>query len=285
MPTPTSSGSPQGSEPTPAAPNGEARAHMALTPAEFLPILSAERRSAAAPPTTELLDQYRRERMRPMSSAEVIARLLGAGLAGYLVGSLPSGVIVSRIVGNDDPRVHGSGKTGATNVLRTVGVGPAVAVALFDLAKGVAAILVARYVLFPSNAGLATNVDVRGFAEALAGFAAILGHNRSIFIRFTGGRGVLTGAGIMLAVSPAAMLIAVIAGIVPIMFTRYVSLGSVMGAFTGGLVGLIFWLTGHLSFPHGLILVVGATVIIASHRDNIERLLSGTERKLGHQAG
>lgn len=213
-----------------------------------------------------------------MSPAATILRLLAAAIAGYLLGSLPSGVLVGKLSGNVDPRTQGSGKTGTTNVLRTLGPGAAVLVLVMDFGKGLAAVLLARYVFMPSPPAA---LNLQGWAEAIGGFAAIFGHNHSIFIHFTGGRGVATGAGTMLAVSPISLGVAVIALIVPIALTRYVSLGSMVGAAAGAVTGVILAATGHEIWPHAIFLVAGATFIILAHRDNIERLLAGTERKLG----
>ena len=213
-----------------------------------------------------------------MSPAAIILRLLGAAVAGYLLGSLPSGVIVGRIFGNVDPRTQGSGKTGTTNVLRTLGPGAAALVLLLDFGKGVAAVLLARYVFMPAPPA---SLNLQGWAEGAGGFAAILGHNYSIFIHFTGGRGVATGGGTMLAISPISFLVALIGIIVPIVLTRYVSLGSIVGAACGAITDVILAATGHDIWPHAIFIVAGASFIIFHHRDNIERLLSGTERKLG----
>ena len=128
-----------------------------------------------------------------MSSIEVVLRMIGAALAGYLLGSIPFGVLAGRFFGHRDPRAFGSGKTGATNVLRTLGPGPAAFVVVGDVLKGMAAVLLARLVFFGGD----SNVNVQATAEALAGFCAILGHNYSVLIGFKGGRGVLTGAGAM----------------------------------------------------------------------------------------
>lgn len=213
-----------------------------------------------------------------MSPLEAVVRFIATALAAYLLGSIPSGVLAGKLFGNRDPRAGGSGKTGATNVLRTLGPGPAAAVVLVDVGKGVAAVLLARYVFFGGQP------ELRDYAEALAGFAAIIGHNYSIYIRFGGGRGVLTGAGAMLIMSPFATLIGFICAAIPIALTRYVSLGSILGA-TGSIVAsLALLLTHHDSFPHFAFILVGGTIIILSHRDNIERLLHGTERKLGQPA-
>lgn len=213
-----------------------------------------------------------------MSPVEALVRFLASVLVAYLLGAIPTGVLVGKFFGNRDPRATGSGKTGATNVLRTLGPGPAAIVVVVDVAKSATAVLLARYVFFGGNSGL------RDYAEALAGFAAIMGHNYSIYIRFGGGRGVLTGAGAMLIMSPFAMLIGFIFGVVPISLTRYVSLGSILGAAASAVTALALVLTHHDSLPHFLFILAGATIIILSHRDNIERLLSGTERKLGQPA-
>lgn len=216
-----------------------------------------------------------------MSPAEIILRFAAAGVAGYLLGSVPSGVIIGKVFGNIDPRTQGSGKTGTTNILRTLGPGPAAMVLALDLSKGVAAVLLARYAFMPQPPA---SVNLQAWAEAVGGFAALVGHNHSIFIQFTGGRGVATGGGIILAVSPFAFAVSLIAVIVPIALTRYVSLGSIIGAASGAITGVILAATGHNSWPHAVLLVAGAAYIIVAHRDNIERLLAGTERKLGAKA-
>ena len=216
-----------------------------------------------------------------MSAIEVVLRIGGAALAGYLLGSIPFGVLAGRFFGDRDPRAFGSGKTGATNVLRTLGPGPAAIVVAGDVLKGALAVLLARLVFFGGHAEPAT---LQATAEAVAGFCAILGHNYSLLIGFKGGRGVLTGAGAMLVMAPFAFLIGLICAAVPIAITRYVSLGSMLGA-TGSIVTeFVLLLTHHDSLPHFIFILVGGVVIIVSHRDNIERLLNGTERKLGQPA-
>jgi len=220
-----------------------------------------------------------------MSPVEVVLRFAAAAVAGYLLGSLPSGVIVGRLFGRVDPRTLGSGKTGATNVMRSAGLGPALLVVALDVGKGVAAVLLARFVFFPeplsAQGGL---LNLQATAEAIAAAGALLGHNFSIFIGFSGGRGVATGGGAILAMSPAAVLIAIIALIIPIALTRYVSLGSIVAAAAAGLAALALALTGHDYLPHAIFALAGGIFVILAHRDNIERLLHGTERKLGQPA-
>ena len=110
-----------------------------------------------------------------MPPAETILRFVAALVVGYLVGSIPSGVVIGQFFGNVDPRTQGSGKTGTTNILRTLGPGPAAFVLLLDLGKGVAAVLLARYLIMPLSAG--ASPELRAWAEAAAGLAAILGRN------------------------------------------------------------------------------------------------------------
>src|SRR5262249_42961972 len=138
---------------------------------------------------------YDEKEMLAMSGADML-RFVLAAITGYVLGSVPSGVLVGKLFGNMDPRTQGSGKTGATNVLRALGPGPAVLVALLDIAKGAAAVLLTHFVIYPLPAGATpAQHNLQAIAEAVAGFAALLGHNFSIFLRFTGGRGVATGGG------------------------------------------------------------------------------------------
>ena len=128
-----------------------------------------------------------------------MTELLGGLLAiaaGYLIGAVPFGVLVGRVAGVD-PRLAGSGRTGATNLLRTVGPAGAIAVLVLDVLKGVAAVLLAAWLYRGSGAG---------WIAAASGVAAIIGHIRSVFIGFRGGRGVATAAGGMLALAPLAVV-------------------------------------------------------------------------------
>jgi glycerol-3-phosphate acyltransferase PlsY len=223
-----------------------------------------------------------REEQEAMSVTEALLRLGAAGLVGYLLGSMPSGVLIGKVFGNVDPRTQGSGKTGATNILRTLGPGPAALVVTMDVGKGIVAVLLARFLFFPLPPHpSASDQALTALAEALAGFAALLGHNFSIFIHFTGGRGVATGAGIILVMSPLAFLVGVAAMIIPIVITRYVSLGSIIGTLCCALCMIVLTLTGHAYWPYSLFAVAAAAFIILSHHDNIRRIFRGTERQLG----
>lgn len=208
-----------------------------------------------------------------------LGRYLGTAVVGYLLGSIPSGVVVAKVFGNADPRQFGSGKTGATNILRTVGPGAAAMVAATDILKGVAPVLLARYVIFPGEV----------WAETLAGFAAMLGHNYSVFIGFKGGRGVATGGGVIIAMQPWAAAIGAIGFIVPVALTRYVSLGSMVAGATCAVADAVFVAAPkgfpiHDSYQHLVFITVGAAFVVFSHRDNVQRLANGTERRLGEKS-
>lgn len=190
--------------------------------------------------------------------------LLGTG---YLIGSLPMGVIVARLTGGVDPRTVGSGRTGGTNMLRAGGWGRAIAVASLDLAKGAVPILIARAADAP--------VEV----QALTGLAAVLGSWKSIFLRFHGGRGVATGVGGMIAIAPWIIPIALPAFAIIIYTTRYVSLGSILGTTFGAGVVIVAIALGQLDPGWLLYVIPGEIIVWVAHRDNIGRLLNGTELK------
>ncbi len=199
-----------------------------------------------------------------MNTPVLAAALL---IMGYLIGSLPMGVIVARLTGGTDPRTVGSGRTGGTNVLRAMGWWRAVSVGLLDLAKGAVPILIAGAADAP--------VEV----QALTGVAAVLGSWKSIFLRFGGGRGVAAGVGGMLAISPAIFVLAAPAFFISIAVTRYVSLGSLLGTAFGGLLVVVFILLGWLEAAWLLYVIPGLAIIWAAHWDNIGRLRDGTERR------
>lgn len=194
---------------------------------------------------------------------------------GYLIGALPFGLLIGRLAGGVDLREHGSGRTGATNALRTVGVAGAVVTFLLDLGKGLVAVLLARWL---STAGPAGSPD---WVAAAVGLAAIAGHIRSVFIGFRGGRGVATFAGAMLATSP--WTVAVVVPLVALIVwrTRIVSLGSLAGSLLALLVTAIFVPLGQATWAGVALGVGGAALVTAAHRDNIARLRARTERRIG----
>jgi glycerol-3-phosphate acyltransferase PlsY len=207
-----------------------------------------------------------------VEEARILSYLL-VGLGAYLLGGIPTGLLVARRYRSVDLLKHGSGRTGTTNVLRTLGWKAAGAVFLGDFAKGVAAIGVARMIA-PGDP----------MADLIAGLGALVGHNYSPYIGFKGGRGVAAGLGTLLVVAPVALLVVAVVGVSVIALTRYVSLGSILGSCAAPLVLLVLVLTLGQPQPHLAYALAGALFVVASHRDNIGRLLRGTERKLGERA-
>jgi len=197
-----------------------------------------------------------------------------AALLGYLIGALPSGVMIGRLRGVD-PRAAGSGRTGTTNALRTLGPALAAVVLLLDVAKGAAAVLVGGWIARTLGADDA-------WSAALAGVAAVVGHVRSVFIGFGGGRGVATGAGAMLVLAPLSLLAAIPVFAVLVWRTRYVSLGSIGAAVAMALGVAVLYALGWVGVEALVAAVLIGAVVVVAHADNLERLRAGTERKLGH---
>ena len=214
----------------------------------------------------------------------IIVQLVLIGIIGYLWGSIPAGYWMGKLIrGNDfDIRDYGSHKIGATNVLRTLGKVPALIVLIFDLLKGFGPTLIATLVPFFYGAG---------WGPTVAGLAALIGHIYPVFIGFKGGRGVLTGAGALLVISPLTFLISLIVLTITILTSRYVSLGSILGSLTTIICGIVFYFVGRVNpeffgkatLAQLVFMVIGPALVIIVHNDNIGRLLSGTERKLGQK--
>ncbi len=193
--------------------------------------------------------------------------VLGAWLAGYLAGSVPFGLLFARWAGAGDVRRIGSGNIGATNVLRTGRHGLALATLLADALKGALPVWVAQ----------------RGWGLDLAaqvGVAAVLGHCFPVWLRFRGGKGVATATGVLFALTPLLGLVALLVFVVVVAITRYVSAGSLAAAFATPLFALA-WGREVEALAYAFV----ATVVIVRHRDNIRRLLTGTERELRLRPG
>jgi glycerol-3-phosphate acyltransferase PlsY len=198
-----------------------------------------------------------------------------AVVLGYLLGAVPFGLLVARAMRGIDLREYGSHRTGATNALRTIGARGAALVFLLDVGKGIAAVLVARL--------LVGDADLREWAAAAAGFAAIVGHNWSVFIRFTGGRGVATSTGALGALVPLALLI-LAPIVIGIMWRwRYVSLGSIAGSLLAPVVVLLLMLIDRAAVPHLAYALAAGLLVTVAHGDNIGRLRAGTERRIGQK--
>lgn len=201
-----------------------------------------------------------------------LVRCLLALAIGYLCGSFPSGVLIGHWRGVDVRR-YGSGRTGATNVLRILGPRLAGLVAVIDILKGALPVLLARRVLFPQEP----------WAEPAAGMGAVVGHTHSLFLKFRGGRGVLTAGGALLPMNPLVPWLALACAAIPIKLTRYISLGSMIGVASQAAIELGLALRKRDSWPHVAYALASAVFVIGEHHDNIRRLLNGSERKLGQK--
>lgn len=198
-------------------------------------------------------------------------------VVGYLLGSIPSGLLIGRWLRGVDIRAYGSGRTGATNAMRSLGIRGFALTFAADAAKAIASVLVAR--------AIAGTVVDGTLAGAVAAVAAIVGHNWPLYIGFRGGRGVACSFGsILMLYWPGALLGLVVFGVL-LKLTRYVSLGSIVGTLTGLVAALVAVAVGAQPPVLAAFAVAAAAIVIGSHKDNIERLLAGTERKIGQRAG
>jgi len=183
----------------------------------------------------------------------------------YLLASIPVGLLVGKWGYGVDVREHGSGNIGATNVLRTLGAGPALMVLLGDAAKGAVAVLLGRFFL-GSELG-----------AVIGGLAALAGHNWSIFLGFKGGKGVATGLGVIVMLNPLISFFCFLLWLAIVLLSRYVSLGSILTAAALP----IFLVLGRQPVEHLVFSVLAAIFVIYRHYANIQRLLAKTESKIG----
>jgi glycerol-3-phosphate acyltransferase PlsY len=192
-------------------------------------------------------------------------------LVAYLLGSVPFSYILGKLIKKLDIRQHGSGNVGATNALRVLGTKYGVLALILDALKGAAPILIAR-ALFP---------EISDLFLILVGLFAILGHIFTIFLRFKGGKGVATSAGVFAALIPTAVVFALFVFVITVAISRYVSLGSILAAITLLIVSLIRNI--QLGFTELELLIFVALIvifIIFKHRSNIKRLINGNENKI-----
>lgn len=198
-------------------------------------------------------------------------------VAAYLLGSLSFAVIVSRLMGLNDPRSYGSGNPGATNVLRSGNKKAAMLTLLFDALKGWLAVFVAMQLAQRQYVGIQI--------AAWAGLAAFLGHLYPVFFRFKGGKGVATAAGVLFGFSPWLGLLALLVWVLTAALTRYSSLAALT---TAAVSAPLYWLGGSMNwwsrqFPVLLACLAMAVLLCWRHRQNIQRLLTGQESKIGHK--
>ena len=211
-----------------------------------------------------------------MSGSTTAILLLGL-LIAYLIGAIPTGFWLTKILKGIDIREHGSGNTGATNVFRVVGKRAGVAVLLFDLFKGWLAVfsMVGLVSLLASLPGGGLTAAAASWAYMLAALLALVGHSKSVWLGFTGGKSASTGLGVLLALAwPVAVGVAAVFA-VGVAVSRTVSVGSIAAA----LSATVFMLITQQPLAYVLLAVMGGCYVVFRHRSNIARLLAGTEPK------
>ncbi|MDD5140745.1 MAG: glycerol-3-phosphate 1-O-acyltransferase PlsY [Verrucomicrobiales bacterium] len=205
----------------------------------------------------------------------VLAYILTA-LGAYLLGSIPTGFLVAKAKGIDIRSV-GSGNIGATNAMRVLGKPAGIFVLLMDAAKGFFAVGLG-YFIAKNFGGAETEIET---ARILAGIFAVLGHNYTCWLKFKGGKGIATTAGVYLALAPWALLVGLVVFILAVLITRYVSVGSIAAAIA---LPATVWIMS----PHNLFLGIVTTALgalaIFKHKSNIQRLMAGTENRIGKKS-
>ena len=205
-------------------------------------------------------------------------------VSAYLVGSIPFSFLVVRLVAGRDLREEGSRNVGATNVARTAGKIPGIIALLLDIAKGYAAVALARWMVgqpgWPFAPGTAP-WEAREFWVAFAGVVAVLAHMYPLWLRFHGGKGVATAGGVFLAFDPIVVAGALIVFAIVVILFRFVSLASIVTA--AAIPVLMRFLATAAPFWHIVASIAIAIAVIAKHHSNIARLVGGTERRMGQK--
>lgn len=211
----------------------------------------------------------------------LLIKFLAIAVIAYLLGAIPFGLIIGKKFAHVDVRKLGSGNIGATNVFRTLGLKLGLLTAVLDLSKAAISVLIGMWII-GTDPFIVAGWDIHvQFAQVLAALMVMVGHNWSVYIRFKGGKGVATFIGGLLVINWYVALIGVVVGVVVILITRYVSLGSMLGALgiLCALVALTFIASIAPVYPfYGLLAVA---LIIYQHRSNINRLHTGTEARIG----
>ena len=198
-------------------------------------------------------------------------------LASYLIGSIPTGYLIAKWLKGIDIRQHGSGSTGATNVLRCVGKGAGVSVFLIDALKG---FLPAFAFIALEHAYIEAPVLHSDWVAVLLSLAALLGHSKSIFLNFSGGKSAATGLGTLFALDPRVGALTFAIFLTVLALSRIVSVASLTAVFSCAF--LMYFLRAPMPFV--IYCIVGCTYVFYLHRANLKRLIAGTEPRLGEKA-
>jgi len=213
----------------------------------------------------------------------IIGKFIGVVVIGYLLGSIPFGLLIAKRKGVD-VRQYGSGKTGTTNVLRTAGGKAAAMVFGLDLLKGILAVVVAGLMIGRDYVVIDGHAVGMLIAQVMAALAAMAGHNWSVFLKFRGGRGVATFFGGLVALCPIAALFGGEIFVIGTGLSKFVSLGSIAAVVSTYAVLVPLTIVNGFPIEYLIYALIGAVVILVTHRSNIARLLRGRERRLGDKA-
>ena len=210
----------------------------------------------------------------------LINLILATGIftVAYFLGSFPTGYLAGKLLQGIDIREHGSGSTGATNVLRTLGKVPGSIVLLIDALKGAVAVTIAT-IIFTFNLFPTLPIEWQDYLVPLAAAGAILGHSKSIWLNFGGGKSVATSVGVLLAMSWQVGLATMVVFSILLMISRIVSISSIAGAVSATIWMLVF----DRPLPSVIFAIVGCIYVIWRHSTNIQRIIAGTEPKLGQK--
>lgn len=191
-----------------------------------------------------------------------------ASAVAYLIGSIPNGLIIGKLFWQIDLREHGSKNIGATNAYRTLGAKPAALIFIMDLLKGIIGVWLGAYMIGTP------------LAMILGGIAAIIGHNWSVFLKFTGGKGVATGLGVIAMLMPQATVVVFVTWIIIVYVTKYVSLASIVAAMMVPVCSYFF----NEPVEYVCFSILAAIFVIYRHKSNVQRLINGNESKIkaGH---
>ncbi|MBM3155423.1 MAG: glycerol-3-phosphate 1-O-acyltransferase PlsY [Chloroflexi bacterium] len=214
----------------------------------------------------------------------IICKFVLVALIGYLVGAIPFAFIISKRIAGIDISKHGSGNIGGTNVLRVLGLKAGAIVMALDLTKAIVPVLLARFIIGNSIltiAGFPLNWQC---GQVITALAVMVGHNWSVYIKFRGGKGAAAYYGSWLAIWPVATLVGGAILILTVWLSKYMSLGSILGAL--GILCLFMVLTVTCGSPPAYLIysLVAAALIVYQHRSNISRLQAGTEARMGQKS-
>jgi glycerol-3-phosphate acyltransferase PlsY len=207
----------------------------------------------------------------------IVLQFIGIVVIGYLLGAIPFGVIIGRLIRGIDVREYGSGSMGMTNVMRTVGAKAGIIVLVLDLLKGCCAVALAWAIFYSAPESMMQ------WGRMAGGAAAVIGHSWPVYIGFRGGRGIATAAGVIMMVSWQIGLICIATFLLLVLTFRYISLGSIAAAFVLVAAMVVSYIYEWEPVAFLAFALVVAPIVIFRHRANIKRLLAGTEPKIGQR--